>query len=131
MMKPPLAALLVLAAFPALLPAQAPAPVPVPAAPLLRPGAHVRIQAARLGPGWTKGVVAGARVGGKLCQGIAVEQKDATGHPLLVLFKGVQKLEVDRRTNTDVLTIGLDQPADSDWATVDVTRLVAGDPCSR
>lgn len=93
----------------------------------IQQGATVRAEVPSFGEGWQLGSFAFARVRGQRCLGVGILGRDTTGTPQLVLLKGVRRLEVDRRTNSDVHMIGLTPPEDSDWVAVDLDSLRADD----
>lgn len=101
----------------ALLPAQEAPPS------MVHQGARVRAEVPSFGPGWQLGSFAFARVRGQRCLGVGILGRDTTGAPQLVLLKGIRRLEVDGRTNTDAYVIGLTPPGDSDWSAVDLDSL--------
>ncbi len=90
---------------------------------MLHQGARVRAEVPSFGAGWQLGSFAFARVRGQRCLGVGILGRDPTGAPQLVLLKGIRRLEVDGRTNTDAYVIGLAPPGDSDWAAVDLDSL--------
>lgn len=90
------------------------------------PGATVRVWVPSMNLEGRPGKFASGKVRNTLCYGIAVTLA-AAGTPSLLLLKGVSRLEVDRRTNIGIPVLGLEPPADSDWAVVDLTRLRAQD----
>ena len=92
-------------------------------APLVYPGATVRVLAPALGTQAYLGRFATARVRGTVCLGAAVTLPGSAGSASLVLLKGITRLEVDRRTNIEATAIGLGEPAAGDWETIDLAAL--------
>lgn len=86
------------------------------------PGAAVRVWVPSMNLEGRPGKFASGQVRNTLCYGVALTFAGASA-PSLVLLKGVSRLEVDRRTNLGIPVLGLEPPADSDWAVVDLTRL--------
>ena len=89
--------------------------------------AHVRAKVPSLGAGWLYGQFAHARSSMGDCLGVGLVLPKYPKDTMLVLIGGLKELQVDRRTNTDVYTIGLTPPADSDWQDVDLKALAKAD----
>lgn len=102
-----------------------------PAERALHLGAHVRVKVPRIGADWIEGTVVGAR-NSPGCFAIRLEHTDAQGRQQYAFLAGVTELEVDRRTNEGVLTVGL-PPATADdwesWSKADLAKAAAG--CNR
>jgi hypothetical protein len=97
---------------------------PASAAPdsLLHVGATVRIQAARVRPGWLIGTIARSSTS-PTCLAVRLEQRDAAGRPLYAFLQAVTALEVDQRTNQGAFTIGLPPAGPSDWRALTAAEL--------
>src|SRR5882672_5235776 len=82
--------------------------------------AHVRAKVPALGTGWFYGTFAHARSSMGDCLGVGLILPKYPKDTMLVMLGGLTLLEVDRRTNSDIYTMGLEPPADSDWQAVDL-----------
>jgi hypothetical protein len=85
--------------------------------------ARIRARVPSLGADWKLGTFSKAKVSGQICLGLLLDERDQTGAPMLVLLRGIARLDVDQRTNIPALAIGLPAPGEGDWVTVDMTAL--------
>jgi len=104
--------------------AQAPSVLP---ARILHLGAHVRVKVPKVAADLLEGTVVASQAS-PACLAVRLEHTDSAGRQQYAFFAGVTELQVDRRTNEDLLTVGLPPAADSDWdawTRADLTALTA------
>jgi len=77
-------------------------------------GAQVRVKVPKIDAGWIDGTIVGAK-GSPTCFAVRLEHTDAQGRQQYAYLAAVTELQVDRRTNTGTLTVGLPPAAAEDW----------------
>jgi hypothetical protein len=90
-------------------------------------GARVRARVPSLGADLRLGIFSKAKVGGKVCLGLLLDERDPSGGPMLILLKGIAALDVDQRTNIQAMVLGLPAPGEGDWVKVDMAALRQSD----
>ena len=89
--------------------------------------ARVRARVPSLGATWKLGSFSKAKVSGQICLGLLLDERDQSGAPMLILLKGIARLDVDQRTNIPAMAIGLPAPGEGDWVAVDMAALRQSD----
>jgi hypothetical protein len=79
-------------------------------------GAHVQVKVPKIAPDWIEGTVVGAQ-GSATCFAVRLNHTDAQGRQQYAFLKAVTELQVDRRTNEGILTVGLPPATEADWET--------------
>jgi hypothetical protein len=90
-------------------------------------GARVRALVPSLGTELKQGIFSKAKVSGQICLGLLLDQRDPSGGPMLILLRGIARMDVDRRTNIPAIVLGLPAPGEGDWQKVAMTALRQSD----